>query len=80
MKRLPVESDDLKSVGYDEKERKLEIEFRNGWIYEYTRVPPEIYGELVKAESKGTYFAKAIKNSKYYGCTKLYPEYRLLRI
>ena len=80
MQRQRVKSKDILSVGYDERIRTLEIEFRSGGIYEYTRVPKDVYEELMKANSKGTYFAKAIKNSRYYGCTQLYPEYRLLRL
>ena len=80
MQRQQVKSKDLFSVGYDDKSQTLEIEFRSGGIYVYTRVPKDIYAGLMKANSKGTYFAKTIKNSRYYGCTQLYPEYRLLRL
>ncbi len=56
MQRIPVESSDLVSAGYDEVARTLEIEFKEGRIYQYFEVPPDIYKGLVRAPSPGTYF------------------------
>ena len=56
MQRQPVESSMLRSAGYDPERSILELEFNNGRIYRYFGVPPEIFDELMIAESKGRYF------------------------
>lgn len=56
----PVESSNLKSVGYDGQ--NLFVEFGKGSIYVYYEVPLELYTELLKAESKGKYLNSNIKN------------------
>lgn len=35
MKRIPVSSSNLASVGYDEISQALEIEFLHGGVYQY---------------------------------------------
>lgn len=65
MERLPVESSNLASVGYDPESAVLEIEFKSGGIYEYSGVPQSVYDGLINAESKGKYFHRYIKNSEY---------------
>ena len=61
MDREPVRSSNLKSVGYDPSNSILEVEFRNGRIYHYIEVPLEIYDELMKAQSKGTFLDQNVK-------------------
>lgn len=61
MNRRPVASSNLASVGYDERSRRLEIEFHRGGIYQYFDVPKHIYSALMQAASKGKYFHHAIK-------------------
>jgi len=55
LERIPVESSNLEAVGYDPNNGLLEIEFKNGRVYEYYEVPEYIYDELMSAESKGKY-------------------------
>jgi len=62
MKRTPVISSNLKSVGYDPKTRVLEIEFLNGAVYQYDNVPLEVYKGLMKASSHGKYFHAHIRD------------------
>ena len=62
IKRQPLESSVLASVGYDVKLRLLEIEFHSGAIYRYLEVPEEIYRRLLAAESKGNFFGKNIRD------------------
>ena len=66
MKRTPVTSSNLKSVGYDPKTRVLEIEFVSGAVYQYNNVPPRVYEELMKASSHGKYFHAYIRNQYPY--------------
>jgi len=62
MDRVPVQSSNLASVGYDPQSLTLEIEFINGGIYQYFGVPQETYEGLMNAGSKGSYFHNQIKN------------------
>lgn len=65
MERIPVQSSNLASVGYDPQNSILEIEFNNGSIYQYTGVPQEVYEGLMNADSKGSYFHYNIKKAGY---------------
>jgi len=55
IKRTPVKSSNIRSVGYDIDKRILQIEFKKGSIYEYYEVPERIFSELMNASSKGNY-------------------------
>ena len=63
LKREPVESSGLVSVGYDEASETLEVEFPSGTIYQYYEVPKELYDELMAASSKGRFFNGELRNS-----------------
>ncbi|MBD0256638.1 MAG: KTSC domain-containing protein [Cytophagales bacterium] len=68
MKRTPVHSSMIASVGYDAQEKILEVEFvHNGLIYEYFDVPVMEYHNLMKAASKGNYLQKCIASTYGYG-------------
>src|SRR5688572_17617925 len=56
MRRLPVDSTDLVSIGYDPKTRTLEIEFKEDRIYQYQDVEPDIYERFTRTDSYGEYF------------------------
>lgn len=60
MRRQPVESSMLRSVGYDPERSILELEFTSGRIYRYFGVPEEMFAELLTAESEGRYFLAQI--------------------
>lgn len=66
MLRKPVLSSNLRSVGYDEQNATLEIEFKSTSVYQYFHVPFQIYAALISAPSHGSYFAAHIKNSYQY--------------
>ena len=55
MKRIPVKSSDLKSVGYDLKNKRLEIEFLTLEIYQYKNVSPEHYNTLMNPPEKSSH-------------------------
>lgn len=65
MNRVQVMSSDLASVGYDKETQVLEIEFRNGTIYQYFNIPESIYSGLMSASSHGRYFAAYIKKGGF---------------
>mgnify|MGYP001554822885 CR=1 FL=1 len=56
MKRAPVESSVIKSVGYDESTSVLEVQFPDGDVYRYFEFPAFLYRGLMLATSKGHFF------------------------
>lgn len=56
MQRTHVVSSNLQSVGYDPLAQVLEVEFRDGSVYQYSRVPESMYRALMAAGSHGQYF------------------------
>jgi hypothetical protein len=62
IERIPVESSNLRSVGYDVKTRTLEVQFTHGGIYRYFAVPAEVHSGLMKSDSKGKYFQANVRN------------------
>lgn len=62
MDRNSVTSSNIRSFGYDSDSGTLEIEFKNGAVYQYSGVPQSEYDDLIAAASHGTYFNAHIKN------------------
>lgn len=60
--RAFVDSSCIASIGYCMKTETLEIEFRSGIVYRYHRVPNDSYRALLRAESKGSFLNRFIKN------------------
>ena len=56
MERKRVNSSKLRSVGYDEQSRTLEIEMSNGQVFQYVGVYPEVYRRLMAAPNPSTFF------------------------
>ncbi|MFJ5365950.1 KTSC domain-containing protein [Pectobacterium punjabense] len=63
MDRTYVDSTNIESAGYDSNTSILEIEFKNGSLYQYSGVPEYIFQELISASSVGVYFNQNIKNN-----------------
>lgn len=59
MERESVTSSNIESMGYEDG--VLEIEFKNGAIYQYYDVQEHIFNELRNAGSHGQYLAQNIK-------------------
>ena len=66
MERKAVDSSNLVSIGYDAKERTLEVEFNGKSVYQYFDVPLNIYKDLMDSDSKGKFFAKFVKGAYDY--------------
>ncbi len=60
MQREPVESSDIKSVGYDEETGEMEVEFHSGGVY-LGEVPVSVYHGLMDSDSKGKYWHRKIR-------------------
>lgn len=69
MDRIPVDSSNISSIGFDEESSTLEVEFHSGAVYQYFDVPLNVYEGLMNASSKGQYFAQHIKG--YYRFVKV---------
>lgn len=61
MRRSPVTSEAMRSVGYEGT--VLEIEFADSDVYRYFEVPEFEYLGLIHAESMGGYFAEHIRDA-----------------
>jgi hypothetical protein len=61
-----TKSSTIHKVDYDEREKSLLIEFRNGSIYRYSDVPPrmwKIFQLYIECEgSAGSFFNEYVKN------------------
>jgi hypothetical protein len=70
LKKIPVESEAVRSIGYDPRSRVLQIEFENGAIYHYRDVPESEWQALMQAESIGRFVTYRIKASYRYELIK----------
>lgn len=66
MEMKPVQSSNIRTIGYDAEARRLRIEFGSGKTYAYEGVPAEEHEALIGAPSIGSHFARHIR-SKYPG-------------
>lgn len=62
MQRIDLNSTSLKAAVYRDRLAVLELEFRAGEVYRYFGVPEQTYRDLLRAESKGGYFNRHIRN------------------
>jgi len=63
MERKRISASNIRSVGYDTRNRLLEIEFTNGSIVQYSGVSGEVYRRLMNASSAGSYFHDEIEEN-----------------
>ena len=61
MERARIHSPGLRAVGYDAARRLLEIEFPDGSVYQYERVPPDLHRRFLAATSKRSFFEDNIE-------------------
>ncbi len=63
MDRKKVSSSSIRSVGYDERNRVLELEFSDGRINQYSGVSAEVHRRLMSAPSIVSYFRDNVEES-----------------
>ncbi|HKU46448.1 MAG TPA: KTSC domain-containing protein [Burkholderiales bacterium] len=56
MQRRRVNSSKLRSVGYDEGSKTLEVEMSNGQVFQYSGVYPEVYRRFMAAPNPTSFF------------------------
>ncbi len=61
MRRVPVESSAVVSIGYDTATNELEVEYAGGGVYRYYGVPASRVEQLLTAASIGRYVTEHIK-------------------
>ena len=61
MERKRINSGTLRAVGYDARNRVLEIEFANGSVVQYAGVGEELHRGLMNAVSAASYFKDRIE-------------------
>jgi len=61
MERKRINSGTLRSVGYDARNRVVEIEFTNGSVIQYTGVGEDLYRGLMGSVSAASYFKDRIE-------------------
>jgi KTSC domain len=66
---MPVNSTMAKSIGYDQEEQVLQVEFSSGSVYQYSDVEPETWESLQDADSTGRFFNSQIKG--YYASQRV---------
>ncbi|MGB9475364.1 MAG: KTSC domain-containing protein [Candidatus Udaeobacter sp.] len=63
--RITLGSSAIEAVTYDETNRTLDVEFREGHSYRYMHVPEFVYQALLKADSAGTFWNLIKDRYKY---------------
>ena len=63
MERKKVSSGTIRSIGFDERSRVLEVEFSDGKVVQYSGVSAEVHRRLVNAPSIVSYFRDNIEES-----------------
>ena len=60
MKRIPIQSGELISVGYDAELQILEIEFSDHKIYQFISVTADVYASLMNATDKYQFYISSV--------------------
>lgn len=63
MKRTKVKSSNVASVGYDVNGKKLEVEFKDGAVYQYLEVSAEVHSRLRRSKSPGKFIHTYVKGA-----------------
>ena len=61
MERIPISSSNIISAGYDPASQTLELEFKEGVVWQYIGVPENMWLEFLSAPSQGKYFNSQIR-------------------
>lgn len=60
------ESSNISRFRYDDAYQILEVEFKNGGVYQYFDVPGAIFAQMQSASSKGQFLAQNVKGHYRY--------------
>jgi hypothetical protein len=62
MDMIRVVSSAIAAVGYDRAMAHMKIQFVQGHIYDFCRVPEKVFSDLLNAASKGRYYNDHIRD------------------
>lgn len=62
MNRTTVKSSMIASIGFESNTSTLEIEFNNGAVWQYYKVPENVYFQMKSADSCGKFFLHSVKD------------------
>jgi len=62
---FPVDSSNIKALGFDHVQSTLIAEFKSGDLYLYDAVPQDTFAQVLAAESKGKAFNELIKKGGF---------------
>jgi len=65
MEMTSVQSSNVEAIGYDEERHALRVRFRNGTLYEYSQVSPEVFRTFLAAPSKGSFVHEVLRKGGY---------------
>ena len=63
MERKRLNASNIRTAGYDARNRVLEIEFSDGRINQYSGVSDEVHRRLMNSPSPGSYFHDNIEEN-----------------
>ena len=66
MERKKIDSSTIHTIEYYPEIQLLEVEFKRGTSYRYFDVPKDVYDDLMKAKSIGSFFNKNIAKKYVY--------------
>lgn len=61
-----VVSSEIEWVGYEQKRNMLQVEFIAGSVYQYERVPENVFHDFLQAPSHGRFFETEVKDKYPY--------------
>lgn len=61
MNFTPVQSSNIRGIGYDPETHQMVVQFNSGANYMHYGVSPEAYDAFMGAKSKGSHYHQAIK-------------------
>ena len=59
------DSSNISSLEYDKETQILQITFKKGGVYQYNKVPSEVFNMIAQADSVGSAFHTLIKSGGY---------------
>ena len=62
----PVNSSNVKEVGYKRDDNTLRVKFKSGASYDYFHVPEKLHRQMMGSQSKGKFLNENIKKNYVY--------------
>ena len=63
---MPINSESISTIGYDEKNSSLHIKYKDNSLVEYYNIELDVFANLLFSPSKSTYIEEKIFNKFSY--------------